>query len=725
MSTPASPPLLSAASFYDDPLETPAQFVRGVGPGRAALLAKLDIHNVTDLLFTLPRDVLDLSDVRDPFMLEADVLQTVRGVVTDADSKPTKIGSMTAVLLRCGTCFVRGVWFNQPWIRKKFQNGSTVLFSGKPKRSAGRWEFSSPHVQWLDLGDDDDSTAVMTVLPRYGLTDGLQMVEMRRIVRTAVEDFVKFVPERIPAEMIAKWKLMGIRETLRGLHTPKSLAEYEAARRRVLFEDLLVFQLAIALRRRAWKSGRPAPALPTTMKIDARIRRLFPFQFTAGQDKAVKDISADLATGRAMHRLLQADVGAGKTAIAIYAMLVAIANEHQAVIMAPTELLASQHWQTIEKVLSQSRVKRVLLTGSLTAAQRKKAVEDIASGEAELIVGTQAVIQADIKFAKLGLAIVDEQHKFGVGQRAKFSSSDQTPHVLVMTATPIPRSLCLTQFGDLDLTVINELPPGRQPIRTWRVHDPATRLRAWKFVREQLAQGRQAYVVCPRVSEAEDDQPRLFGAFDMPERPSVPGELLGATEEVYRQLKDGELKDFRVGIVHGQMDRQQKAEAMESFRTGETQALVATTVVEVGVDVSNATIMVIQQAERFGLSQLHQLRGRVGRGKHQGYCFLFSDAAVPEVVKRLSAMEQYSDGFQIAETDFELRGPGDILGTKQHGTLPLKVADLVRDRVLMEEAREAAFELVASNRFDGPEFVPLKTHVLDRFEKIMDLPRSG
>ncbi len=499
MSTSASPPLLPAASYFGDPLETPAQFVRGVGPNRAALLAKLDIHNVTDLLFTLPRDVLDLSYVRDPFMLEADVLQTVRGVVKDTDSKPTKTGSMTAVLLSCGTSFVRGVWFNQPWMWKKFRVGETVLFSGKPKRSCGRWEFPSPHVQWLDIGEDEDASAVMTVLPRYGLTDGLLMVEMRRIVRTAVEDFVQFVPERIPASMIAKWKLMGIRETLRGLHTPKSIAEYEAARRRVLFEDLLIFQLAIALRRRAWKAGRPAVALPTTMQIDARIRRLFPFQFTAGQNKAVKDISADLATGRAMHRLLQADVGAGKTAIAIYAMLVAVANGQQAVIMAPTELLASQHWQTIEKVLSQSRVKRVLLTGSLTAAQRKKTVEDIASGEAELIVGTQAVIQADIKFAKLGLAIVDEQHKFGVGQRAKFSSDDQTPHVLVMTATPIPRSLCLTQFGDLDLTVINELPPGRQPIRTWRVHDPATRLRAWKLVREQLAQGRQAYVVCPRV----------------------------------------------------------------------------------------------------------------------------------------------------------------------------------------------------------------------------------
>ncbi len=734
------------AAFAEDPLSTPVQFVRGVGPARALILAKLDLLTVSDLLFYLPRDVLDLSDVRDPDKLEVDVLQSVRGTVVDIDSRPTRTGTMTGVLIRSGTDFVRGLWFNQPWMYRKFKHGDSVLFSGKPKRNKGRWEFSNPLTQWLDL-DDEDSSNVLAVLPRYGLTDGLKMPEVRRIIKATVEEFLQHVPDRIPDAARLKWKLPSLADALRSLHLPKSVAEYDAARRRLIFEDLLEFQLAVAMRRRAWRAGQPAPVLPNSPKIDSRIRRLFPFQFTKGQDAAISDIVRDMASGQAMHRLLQADVGAGKTAIAIYGMLVTVANGFQCVLMAPTELLANQHWQTIERVLAQSRVNRVLLTGNLGAAARRKALEEIASGEIQLIVGTQAVIQADVKFAKLGLAIIDEQHKFGVGQRAKFSQGEQKPHVLVMTATPIPRSLCLTQFGDLDISVINELPPGRQPVRTWRVQDPATRSRAWKFIRDQVTAGRQAYVVCPRVGEVEDRQPQAIADEESDEVRHVEmsnhqihhsglrdessinallaGELLGATEEVYQQLKNGELKDFRVGIVHGQMDRQLKSDAMEAFRTGETQVLVSTTVVEVGVDVPNATIIVIQQAERFGLSQLHQLRGRVGRGKYQGYCFLFSDASAPEVVKRLQAMEQFTDGFQIAEADFELRGPGDILGTKQHGTLPLRVADLNRDREVVEEAREIAFGLVEKREFDRPEFAPLKANVLDRFAHVMDLPRTG
>nr|MBC8290045.1 ATP-dependent DNA helicase RecG [Planctomycetota bacterium] len=560
------------------------------------------------------------------------------------------------------------------------------------------------------------------VVPRYGLTEGLKMHQMRRFIRDAVESHVQFVPDRIPADWFEPWQLQGIQETVRQLHLPDSVLEYESARRRLLFEDLLEFQLAVAIRRRAWKVGDAAPVLKTTPKIDSRIRRLFPFQFTAGQDKAVKEISADLASGRAMHRLLQADVGAGKTAIAVYAMLVAVAAGHQAVLMAPTELLASQHWHTIDRALAQSRVRRRLLTGSLTAAQRREALAEIAAGEVDLIVGTQALIQKGVEFNSLGLAVIDEQHKFGVGQRAHFSLGDHHPHVLVMTATPIPRSLCLTQFGDLDISVINELPPGRQPVRTWRVFSAATRKKAWTFIGERIGEGRQIYVVCPRVSASSaSDSERNQSAFEFEDEE----ELAGSTEEVYEQLSQGELSGFRIGLVHGQLDSQSKADAMEAFRTGETQVLVSTTVVEVGVDVPNATIIVIQQAERFGLSQLHQLRGRIGRGRHQGYCFLFSDATTAEVTKRLTALENSSDGFEIAEVDFEIRGPGDILGTRQHGALPLRFASLTRDRKLLEEAREVAFGLVESAKFDEPEFAPLKISVLERFGELMDLPRSG
>jgi ATP-dependent DNA helicase RecG len=426
-----------------------------------------------------------------------------------------------------------------------------------------------------------------------------------------------------------------------------------------------------------------------------------------------------------MHRLLQADVGAGKTAVAIYAMLVAIAAGHQAVMMAPTEVLTLQHWHTLELALAQSRVNRQLLTGSLTPAERRDALERIRSGDTHLVIGTQAVIQHDVEFAKLGVVVIDEQHKFGVRQRARFASaSELAPHVLVMTATPIPRSLCLTQFGDLDISIISEQPPGRQRIVTSRVTGEHARTRAWDFLRKQLKSGRQAIIVCPRVSGTEGDEESELIAELLSIEPGST-EPLASAEEVYQDLRTGELRDFSVGLVHGQMDREAKALAMESFRDGETQVLVATTVVEVGVDVPNATLMVVYQAERFGLSQLHQLRGRIGRGKFQGYCFLFTETQNEDSQKRLLAMEQTSDGFKIAEVDFELRGPGDILGTRQHGDLPLKVADIKRDALLLFEARNAALEVLNSGQFDQPHFAATKRRVLTRFGNALDLPQTG
>lgn len=718
---------------WEDPLQTPVQFVRGVGPARAKLLEKLDIRVALELLYNAPRDVLDLSNVRQPDELEAGEQQSVCGSVVDTESRRTSNGkAMSAVLIRCGRAFVRGVWFNQPWVLKKFRPDDVVLFSGKPKRRSGRWEFSNPHTQWLEVEDASGEDGLpVAVVPRYGLTDGLKMYEISRCVKAAVEDYVDLVPELLSAECLETWKLPGIREAITKLHLPKSMDEYRDGYRRLVFQDLVEFQLAIAMRRRVWWSGVPAPKMPCTAKIDSRIRRLFPFQMTAGQDQAIDDIVADLNAGRPMHRLLQADVGAGKTAIAMYGILVAIANGYQAALMTPTELLATQHWQTIDKALAHSRVKRLLLTGNLTPGQRKNSLEEIKSGEAQLIIGTQALIQKGVEFSNLGLVVIDEQHKFGVGQRASFSTGEQTPHVLVMTATPIPRSLCLTQFGDLDLTTVSDMPPGRQPVKTFRVFNANTRKRAWKFVRERLQEGRQVYVVCPRVGETEENDPQLELSFDeeFPELASKPQpieeELIGSAEELFADLQKDELKGFTVGLVHGRMSAQAKADAMDAFRTGETQALVSTTVIEVGVDVSNASVMVIQQAERFGLSQLHQLRGRIGRGRHQGFCFLFSDASATDVVKRLSAMEKHTDGFKIAEVDFDLRGPGDILGSRQHGALPLRFGHLIKDRELVEETRQAAVELVKSGQFDDPLLAPLKSAVLDRFAELMDLPRSG
>ncbi|NOX53687.1 MAG: DEAD/DEAH box helicase, partial [Planctomycetes bacterium] len=440
----------------EDPLQTAVQFVPGVGPARAELLARLGIRTVEDVLWYLPRDVLDLSKLRQPRELEPDRVQTVRGVVVDRDIRELTGGrSLTAVLIDCEGQFVRGTWFNQPWMFKKFRQGDVVLFSGKPKRHAGRWEFNNPHVQWIG----QDESEPMQVLPRYGLTEGLRMHDLRRITRGAVERFGQFVVDCLPAEFRRQFRLPHLREAIRAVHCPTSLEEYRRGRHRIVFDDLLEFQLGLAMRRRAWKRDKVAPVLTTTAKIDARIRRLFPFEFTPGQNQAVEEITRDLASGQAMHRLLQAEVGAGKTAVALYAMLVAVAAGYQATLMAPTEVLASQHWQTLERLLAYSRVNRLLLTGSLTPARRREALEAIRTGEVQLVVGTHAVIQQDVVFHKLGLAVIDEQHKFGVAQRAHFSRENQSPHVLVMTATPIPRSLCLTQFGDLDITRITDLPP--------------------------------------------------------------------------------------------------------------------------------------------------------------------------------------------------------------------------------------------------------------------------
>lgn len=705
---------MNPASATDNPLLTPAQFVRGVGPARAELLAKLELYTAQDILFYLPRDVLDLSHIRAVHELTADAVHSIRGEIVDRDARYTSSGKhMTAILLKCDGGFVRGVWFNQPYMLHKFEHGARLLFSGKPRFRERRWEFGHPNVQWLQ-SDDDETTG--GVLPRYGLTEGLKMHEMRRITRAAVEDFAEYLPERLPPSLRERANLLAIPDAIRQMHTPQTIAEYEAGFRRVIYEDLLEFQVALALRRQAWKTPGRATPLPVTAKIDSRILRLFPFKLTAGQDEAIREIASDLSRDQAMHRLLQADVGAGKTAVAIYAMLLAVANGMQCVLMAPTELLAVQHWQTIDALLAQSRVERCLLTGQLGAAERRNILEKITSGQMQLVVGTQAVIQDAVQFAKLGLAIIDEQHRFGVRQRATFSTGDKQPHVLVMTATPIPRSLCLTQFGDLDLSVITELPPGRQRVVTSRVYGDAAQ-QAWNFIRQKLREGRQLYLVCPRIDESDP--------LSEPEASATERYTMLAANTVYERMQEHELKGFRIGLLHGRMDTPQREDAMAAFRDGELDALVTTTVVEVGIDVPNATLMVIFDAERFGLSQLHQLRGRISRGKFQGYCFLFSDGNQAEGMKRLSALEESSDGFKIAEVDFELRGPGDVLGVKQHGTLPLKSANLIRDKEVLLEARKTAFELVDSGEWFAPEFADFRRSILTRFGGLYDLPQSG
>ena len=691
----------------ESPLQTQVRFLPGVGPVRAESLQRLGIETVEDLLWHLPRDLVDLTEVRRVGELEPDILQTVRGEVVELDDRRIRGGRrMASVVIDSGDEFLKATWFNQSWVLGKVRHGDAVLFSGKPKRRAGRWEMTHPRIQVIDA---DDLDAHGGLLPKYPLTDGVTMEVMRRVTRDAADRFVEHVEDPIPEAWWERFGVVGLHEALAGVHRPESVDDYIAARRRLIFDDLLEFLLGLALRRRAWREARRSPRLPVSAKIDSRIRRRFPFELTGGQERAVGEIVADLDDDHAMHRLLQADVGAGKTAVALYAMLVAIAAEHQAVLMAPTELLARQHWQTIEGLLEGSRVDRVLLTGNLSAAARRETLQRIAAGDIQLIIGTHAVIQQDVAFASLGLAVIDEQHKFGVIQRSRFTDEDRevSPHVLVMTATPIPRSLCLTQFGDLDVTTIDDLPPGRQPVVTSVIWDDATRQKAWGFVREQVTAGRQAFVVCPRIDAGEET-----------------GEGMGV-EQTWQRLGENELAGISIGLVHGRLDIDEKTAAMQDFRDGRTRVLVATTVVEVGVDVPNATLMVVHQAERFGLSQLHQLRGRIGRGSYQGYCFLMAGRQDETAAARLEVLDQHADGFSVAEADFLLRGPGDVLGVRQHGELPLRVADLVKDRELLEETRAIAFDLVRTGEVDGDEAGPLRRRVQERFGELMELPQTG
>lgn len=697
-------PAAMAAGGSADPLQTPVQFVPGVGPHRAALLAQLEIRTALDLLLHVPHSVNDFTDVRPVSRLEPDKEQSVHGRVVDRDARTLSGGrSLVGILLDCQGQFVRGLWFNQPWMLKKYRDNDHLIFSGKPHRKSGRWEFNHPQV--FVLTEDDDIEHAAGVLPRYALTEGIRMDQMRRMTKAATDQFADFVTDPLPEAWRDQQQLPHLKTALRWMHQPQSKDQFERGRHRVLLDDLLEFQLGLALRRRVWNHTLKAPAVEVTAKVDARIRRLFEFRFTNGQDSAVREIVADLQRTQPMHRLLQADVGAGKTAVAVYAMLAAVAAGYQTVLMAPTEVLVTQHWETIDELLAHSRVRRGLLTGGLPAAQKRELLESIASGETQLVIGTQAVIQEAVKFRQLAVAVIDEQHRFGVRQRAGFADQATSPHVLVMTATPIPRSLCLTRFGDLDVSVIRELPPGRQKVITSRIQGAAEQARAWDFVRQQVGRGRQAYVVCPRIEGAADDE--------------------AAAESVYRQLCQQELSGLRVELLHGRMEREQRHTVMDRFRDHAVDVLVSTTVIEVGVNVPNATIMVIQQAERFGLAQLHQLRGRICRGSFQGYCFLLSAAETPEAAERLTAMEQSSDGFELAEKDAEMRGPGDVLGLRQSGALPLRVAHPVRDLPLLTVARRLAQELVSSGQFDQPEFRALKAIVLERFAHVLDLPQTG
>jgi len=652
-------------------LQMPVQYVKGVGPSLAEALQRLGVATAEDLILHFPRDYQDRTHLTPISQLTDGETATVIARVASVDSRKARTGiTVTRVVVEDDTGLVSLVFFNQRYLQDQFTRlrGRQILIHGQPVRDRWDMQFRSP--DWEPLSEVDSPRRV---LPIYPLCEGLTQGRLRRAIAAALDRCLHLMPEPIPHYLRERRSLPDVWSALRGVHQPDSIEEMERARRRLVYEELLVLQVALAARRNAL-NREPGVQFPDAPTVAARFAQQLPFELTAAQRRVVQQITADMASPRPMNRLLQGDVGSGKTVVAACAIAAAVEAGYQAAVMAPTEILAEQHHRVFRNLLEPFGVRVSLLIGSLSAAERQAAYQAVATGQSHVAIGTHALIQEGVAFGNLGLVVIDEQHRFGVVQRASLRAKGVNPDVLVMTATPIPRTLALTVYGDLDVSIIDEMPPGRRPVRThWK--RAGDRQKVYEGIRRLVSEGRQAYIVCPLVEESE--KLAAQAATDLAER---------LQREVFPDLK--------VGLLHGQMRPAEKDAAMDDFRAGRTHVLVTTTVIEVGVDVPNASVMVVEDAERFGLAQLHQLRGRVGRGEHQSYCVLLGDARTPEGEARLQVMASTTDGFRIAEEDLHLRGPGEFYGTRQSGLPSLRIANIVRDLGVLEQAREDAQQLV-------------------------------
>ena len=652
-------------------LDSPITTLSGVGPVQSKRLSRLGLHVIRDVLYFFPRRYDDFSALKTISQLEYGEQVTIMGQVSRVTSHRTQSGkTITKAVIEDGSSAIEATWFNQPHLRGKLKPSRQIVLSGRVDEYLGRLTFQSP--QWEPLERELLHTA--RLVPVYPLTEGVSARSLRKLLKNAIDYWAARVPDHLPREVRKRAGLQDLRTALRQIHFPKDQETLEKARYRLAFDELFLIQIGMLRKRRQWQSE-PGRVIPIEDEALQRFVLSLPFALTGAQQRALGEIVQDLRRDRPMNRLLQGDVGSGKTVVAVAAMALTVAAGAQAALMAPTEILTEQHYHTISHLLSQAAQGQIsvrLLTGSTPPAEKQAIYQGLADGTINVVIGTHALIQKGVQFRRLALAIIDEQHRFGVTQRATLRQKGYNPHLLVMTATPIPRSLALTVHGDLDLSLIDEMPPGRQPIQT-RLLLPTERERAYAFVRGQIERGRQAFIICPLVKESEKVEAK-------------------AAVEEHERLQGQIFPDLRLGLLHGRLKSEEKEAVMGQFVGGKLDILVSTSVVEVGIDVPNASTMLIEGANRFGLAQLHQFRGRVGRGEHLSYCLLIADSTTALSEERLQAIEATQDGFVLAEKDLELRGPGEFFGTRQSGLPNLRLAD-VADLRMLEAARSQAQRL--------------------------------